>query len=74
MEEGSYLLAFTDLAYYSNELQKDPERNFPVGIGGGLSIRTPFGNLAVILANGRDKGHNFGLKYSKIHLGYISRF
>jgi translocation and assembly module TamA len=74
IEEKSFLLVFTDLGWINDELNKEIKDNWPVGFGGGFNLGTPLGSLAVIYALGRDNNQAFNLKYSKIHIGYVSRF
>lgn len=74
IEEKSFLLVFADAGWIRNDLSNEMINDWPVGVGGGFSLGTPLGNLAVIFALGRDNNQDFNFKYSRIHIGYISRF
>ena len=74
IEEKSFLLVFADAGWIGNELSLERKYDWPVGMGGGFNLGTPIGNLAVIYALGMDNNQDFNLKYSKIHIGYVSRF
>jgi outer membrane protein insertion porin family len=70
----SYAFLFFDTGYYLREA--DPERNilkseeFLVGYGGGLSIETGIGILAVSYALGEGESFSEG----KIHFGIVNEF
>ena len=74
IEEKSFLLIFTDMAWIGNAPSVVAKNDFPIGMGAGFNLGTPIGNLALIYALGRDSEHNFDLRFSKIHIGYLSRF
>jgi outer membrane protein assembly factor BamA len=74
MEEKSYLIVFSDVGLLYNDLESKNKTNFPIGFGGGFSLGTSIGNLAILYAIGKDNMHPLSFQYSKIHIGYISRF
>ncbi len=74
IEMNSYLLVFYDMGWIENDLSRSLREDWPMGIGGGLNIGTPLGNLAIIYALGKDSSQAFNLSYSKIHIGYVGRF
>jgi outer membrane protein assembly factor BamA len=74
IEKKSYLLFFTDLGLIYNDFNHPAELNYPVSAGGGFSLGTPLGNLEILIGMGKDNNQPFGLRYSKFHIGYSSRF
>ena len=73
-ENDSQLFLFVDGAGLGYEINDQSYRDHPFGFGGGFSISTRAGLLNIIYALGKSKNQPFGLNYSKIHIGYSSRF
>lgn len=73
-ENESQLLFFCDAAYLGHDQGSQSYRDYPVGLGGGISISTKAGLLNVIYAVGRSNDQTFNIRYSKIHIGYTGRF
>ena len=73
-ENESQLLVFFDGSYLSHDLNNESYRDYPMGVGAGISISTKAGLLNVIYAIGRSKNQPFNIRYSKIHIGYTGRF
>lgn len=75
LEENSYLFLFGESGNYKGlTLAGNPVSDTPVGMGAGLSFKTPAGVFSFIYAFGKDKEQPLSLDFSKIHFGFISRF
>lgn len=74
LEESTYLLTFVDQALIVNPLLKQQERDWPTGIGVGLSFNSGPGVFTFIYSLGRNSEQSFNFNLSKIHFGFISRF
>ena len=73
-ENESQLLVFFDGSILGHDLNGVSYREYPIGIGTGISISTKAGLLNVIYALGRSQDQSFNIRYSKIHIGYTGRF
>ncbi len=73
-DEFSYFLVFFDQAYIKSDLKNRNFREYPFGTGLGISLSTAGGIFNFIYGLGKAEAQPFGLNYSKIHFGYISRF
>jgi len=74
LEESTYLLSFVDQALIVNPLLKQLEKDWPTGIGIGLSFNSGPGVFTFIYSVGRNSEQSFNFSLSKIHFGFISRF
>jgi hypothetical protein len=70
----TYFLLFFDQAVLSDDFEMDGEIQFPFGTGAGFSFNTKAGIFNFIFALGKSNQQEFGINYSKIHFGYLSRF
>jgi outer membrane protein assembly factor BamA len=73
-ENDSQLFFFFDGSGIGYEINDQSIKDYPFGFGGGISISTRAGLLHIIYALGKSLEQPFGLNYSKIHIGYSSRF
>ncbi len=74
VEPTSYLFLFYDQAWLKYKLRTDAYEDGPSGLGAGLSLTTNAGIFNFVYAVGNAKTRPFGLNFSKIHFGYVSRF
>lgn len=74
LEDQTYLLAFIDQALIMNPLLKRLEKDWPTGLGLGLSFNSGPGVFTFIYSVGRNSEQSFNFNLSKIHFGFISRF
>ncbi len=74
MEADSYLFLFYDQAWLKHDLRGSYLEDGPSGFGTGLSLTTKAGIFNFVYALGNTKDRPFGLNFSKIHFGYVSRF
>ncbi len=74
VEPTSYLFLFYDQAWLKYKLRTDAYEDGPSGLGAGLSLTTNAGIFNFVYAVGNAKARPFGLNFSKIHFGYVSRF
>nr|WKN38395.1 BamA/TamA family outer membrane protein [Tunicatimonas sp. TK19036] len=70
----SYLFAFYDQAWMRQQYHNKSNRDYPTGIGAGVSISTRAGLFSLAYALGKSKNQAMSLSTSKVHFGYISRF
>ncbi len=68
----TYFLIFFDQGVLSDDFEN--EIQFPFGTGAGFSFNTNAGIFNFIIALGKSSEQQFGINYSKIHFGYLSRF
>ncbi len=73
-ENESQLVVFFDGSYLGNDINNESYKDYPIGVGAGISISTGAGLLNVIYAVGRSNDQPFSIRYSKIHIGYTGRF
>jgi outer membrane protein assembly factor BamA len=74
MEADSYLFLFYDQGWLKHNLRGSYFEDSPSGFGTGLSLTTKAGVFNFVYAIGNTKERPFGLNFSKIHFGYVSRF
>ena len=67
-------MIFFDQSALSEDNDATNEIQFPFGTGTGFSFSTDAGVFNFVFALGKSKNQPFGINYSKIHFGYISRF
>ena len=73
-ENESQLVVFFDGSYLGYDINNESFKDYPIGVGAGISISTGAGLLNVIYAVGRSNDQPFNIRYSKIHIGYTGRF
>jgi outer membrane protein assembly factor BamA len=74
LEEQSFLFLFYDQAYLKYKIQNRYFEDGPLGTGAGINFKTNAGVFTLAYAVGNSKERKFGLNYSKIHFGLVSRF
>ena len=72
--QDTYFMIFFDQSALSEDNDATNEIQFPFGAGTGFSFSTDAGVFNFVFAMGKSKNQPFGINYSKIHFGYISRF
>jgi translocation and assembly module TamA len=72
MAQDTYFMVFFDQAVIKDDFGSDIQ--FPFGTGAGFSFSTNAGIFNFVFAMGKSNDQPFGINYSKIHFGYISRF
>lgn len=70
----TYFLIFFDQAVIYDDFENESEIQFPFGTGAGFSLNTNAGIFNFVFALGKSNEQEFGINYSKIHFGYLSRF
>ncbi len=73
-ENESQLVVFFDGSYLGYTINNESYRDYPMGVGAGISISTGAGLLNIIYAVGKSNDQAFNVRYSKIHIGYTGRF
>ncbi len=73
-EKTSYVFAFYDQAWIQTRILQTMQKDFPLGMGAGVSFRTPAGVFSLVYALGQSDDRAFGLNFSKIHFGLSSLF
>lgn len=68
----TYFMVFFDQAVIKDDFGNDIQ--YPFGTGAGFSFSTNAGIFNFVFAMGKSNDQPFGINYSKIHFGYISRF
>ncbi|MFP4504221.1 MAG: BamA/TamA family outer membrane protein [Cyclobacteriaceae bacterium] len=72
-DEQSFLYLFYDQAWLMHGVG-ETYLDFPLGLGGGMSISTGAGNFMIAYALGKQQGKPLDVNLSKIHFGYVSHF
>lgn len=70
--QETYFMVFFDQAIIQEDFGN--EFQYPFGTGAGFSFHTNAGIFNFVFALGKSNDQPFGINYSKIHFGYISRF
>lgn len=70
--QETYFMVFFDPAVIKDGYGTDTQ--YPFGTGAGFSFSTNAGIFNFIFAMGKSNDQPFGINYSNIHFGYISRF
>ena len=70
----SHLFVFYDQAWVRQQYQSKNNRDYPMGIGAGISISTRAGLFSLAYALGKSQNQTMSLGTSKVHFGYVSRF
>jgi outer membrane protein assembly factor BamA len=73
-DDTSYLLLCYDQAWLSAQTVQGKQQDTPLGLGAGISFSTRAGAFNLIYSMGKSANQEFGLTYSKIHLGFVSIF
>ncbi len=74
ISQETYFMLFFDQAAMSKDFEVKNDTQFPFGLGAGFSFSTNSGIFNFVFAMGKSENQPFGIDYSKIHFGYISRF
>lgn len=72
--QETYFMLFFDQAVIRDDFDLMQDIQYPFGTGGGFSFSTDAGVFNFVIAMGKSSDQPFGINYSKIHFGYISRF
>ena len=70
----TYFMIFFDQAAITDDFDPESDVQYPFGTGAGFSFSTNAGIFNFVFAMGKSNDQPFGINYSKIHFGYISRF
>ena len=70
--QETFFMVFYDQAVLTEDVEGSFQ--YPFGLGTGFSFTTNAGIFNLVFALGKSMSQPFGLEYSKIHFGYISRF
>jgi len=73
-EQYSYLFLFIDQSYLQFNLESSNFRDYPTGLGVGLSLFTESGSFNFVYALGRTDDQPLSINLSKIHFGYTGQF
>lgn len=74
LERNSFLSLFSDAAYYENKSNDTYVRDWPIGIGAGISFETGAGIFTLNYALGKQFDNPFYFSSGKIHFGFINFF
>ena len=73
--QNAYMAVFTDYGYVENITASVREFQRPWGVGAGMTFETSSGLFGISAAAGRgNPGEGFGIRASRIHIGYVSQF
>lgn len=73
LDRESYMFLFYDQGYGRFGADR-ATKDFPAGIGGGITFSTDAGSFTFAYALGRTAAQSFDFNFSKVHFGYITRF
>ena len=74
LDQGSYLLAFFNAAYYENRVPESLISDHPLGFGAGLSFESKLGIFSFNYALGKQFNNPIYIRAAKIHFGIINYF
>jgi translocation and assembly module TamA len=74
MEETSYFLLFFDQGYVYYNLPERRYKDYPFGLGAGISFSTPAGIFNFVYSLGKSTDQQLVFSQSKIHFGLTNRF
>ena len=74
LEQNSYLVLFTNGAYYENRSRSNFIHDTPVGFGAGMTFETKLGIFSFNYALGKQFDNPFLLRSGKIHFGVVNYF
>lgn len=74
LDQGSYLQAFFNAAYYENRASDSLIVDHPFGFGAGLSFETRLGVFSFNYALGKQFDNPIYIRAAKIHFGIINYF
>lgn len=69
----SYFLLFSDVGMLENRVSGQ-KRQWPLALGGGLSLETSGGIFTFVYALGQAADQPMTVAYSRVHFGFTSRF
>lgn len=70
----SHLFIFYDQAYMQKNTSVMHTKDYPIGLGAGISLTTSAGAFSLVYGVGKSSAQPFNVQYSKVHFGYTSRF
>ena len=74
LEQNSYLVLFTNSAYYENRSRTNFIHDTPIGFGAGMTFETNLGIFSFNYALGKQFNNPFLLRSGKIHFGLVNYF
>lgn len=74
LDQGSYLQAFFNVAYYENHSTTQFIHDTPYGFGAGLSFETRLGFFSFNYALGKEFDNPIYIRAAKIHFGIVNYF
>lgn len=73
-ETYSHLFVFYDQAYMQRNTVVAHTKDYPIGLGAGISLSTSAGAFSLVYGVGKSALQPFNVQSAKVHFGYISRF
>jgi hemolysin activation/secretion protein len=73
-EPESYFVLFYDQGYLVNQHGKKSRTDLPLGLGGGINLKTDVGVIQIYYSMGSSRDQPFSFNYSKVHFGIVNRF
>jgi translocation and assembly module TamA len=73
-EPDSYFALFYDQGYLITQYGKNSRTDLPLGIGGGLNLKTDVGVIQIYYSLGSSRDQSFNFSHSKVHFGIVNRF
>ncbi|MEO1055015.1 MAG: hypothetical protein AAFX87_30555 [Bacteroidota bacterium] len=73
-ESASYLFVFYDQSFLQYDLVENSFEDYPLGVGGGISLEGKGGTLTLAYALGRSQDQPLSFNLSKLHIGYVAKF
>ncbi|MDN4166154.1 BamA/TamA family outer membrane protein [Cytophagales bacterium LB-30] len=72
--DESFLYLLADQAYLALDIPQQYTVDWPRAFGVGMQLAVKGGNLKLAYALGQSASQKFGLNYSVVHFGFVSRF
>jgi outer membrane protein assembly factor BamA len=72
--QNSYFYIFNDDAFLHSLYQDVDRKDYPVSLGGGITLENKSGIFNIALGLGKRSGEGFQFRQTKIHFGYTAYF
>ncbi len=72
--QNSYFYIFNDNAYTRIRYNHTDRKDYPVSLGGGITLENKSGIFNIAIGLGKFSGHDFQFRQSRVHFGYSAYF
>ena len=72
--QNSYFYIFNDDAFIATQYRNIKKEDYPVSLGGGITLENKSGIFNIALGLGKRSGESFQFRQARIHFGYTAYF